>query len=67
MESCEAKQKNEEALYSLTVKRMILKTTGGEEHTDIFEETHQKTDEADFVDESEVKYEGHFLLIVSTF
>ena len=46
---------------------MILKTTGGEEHTDIFEETHKKTDEADFVDESELKYEGHFLLIVSTF
>ena len=42
MESYEAKQKKEEDLYSLTVKRMIFKTTGGEEHTDIFEETHKK-------------------------
>ena len=67
MESCESKQKNEEALYSLTVKRMILKITGGEEHTDVFEETQKKTDESDFVDESEPKCEGHFLLIVSTF
>ena len=66
MESYEAKQKNEEALYLLTVKRMTFKTTG-EEHTDMFEETHKKTDEADLIDESEPKCEGQFLLIVSTF